>query len=121
MQSELEAFTQKFELIDFDPFDSVAGFFVALRDSDLLRQAEPGEPKTAPAPLGSPDLAAMERRIIAAIIGRKPNKKPETQSPFVKRKEAIALLKTRSTLEACERAGWLKASTRQRLLVLYPR
>jgi hypothetical protein len=42
-------------------------------------------------------------------------------SPFLKRKEAIQLLKTRSVLEACERAGWLVAVTRQPRLVLYKR
>jgi hypothetical protein len=66
------------------------------------------------------DLAAMERRIIAAIDGRKPGK-PEPQSPFLKRKEAIQLLKTRSVLEACEKTGWLSATTRQARLVLYKR
>lgn len=66
-------------------------------------------------------LAAMERRILAAVVGRKPNQKAEIQSPFLKRKEAVQLLKTRSTLEACERAGWLKAMTRQKRLVLYRR
>ncbi len=65
----------------------------------------------------SQDLAAMEKRIIAALTGRK----PEAQSPFLKRKEALQLLKTRSTLERCEKAGWLKATTRRRRLVLYRR
>jgi hypothetical protein len=35
--------------------------------------------------------------------------------------EAIRLLKTRSLLERCERAGWIKATTRQAPLVLYMR
>jgi hypothetical protein len=65
----------------------------------------------------SQDLAAMEKRIIAALTGRK----PEAQSPFLKRKEAIQLLKTRSTLERCERAGWIKATIRKPRLVLYRR
>jgi hypothetical protein len=64
----------------------------------------------------------MERieRSLAALAERKPEK-PKTDSPFLKRKEAIELLKTRSLLEACERAGWLKATTRKPRLVLYRR
>jgi hypothetical protein len=57
---------------------------------------------------------AVEKEI-AALKKRK----PATVSPFLKRKEAIELLKTRSVLERCERAGWLKATTRQGRLVLY--
>jgi hypothetical protein len=82
---------------------------------------EPEKVKPVPSPEPQPDLAAMERRIIAAVAGRKPDRKPETQSPFLKRKEVVQLLKTRSVLEACERAGWLKATTRQKRLVLYRR
>jgi hypothetical protein len=48
-------------------------------------------------------------------------RKPTADSPFLRRTEAIQLLKTRSVLEACERGGWLKASTRQARLVLYRR
>ena len=47
---------------------------------------------------------AVEKEI-AALKKRKPT----ADSPFLKRKEAIELLKTRSVLERCERAGWLKA------------
>ena len=65
-------------------------------------------------------LAAMEQRILAAVANRKPDK-PKMVSPFLRKKEAIELLKTRATLEACERAGWLTASTRRARLVLYPR
>jgi hypothetical protein len=71
------------------------------------------EPKPLPESL---DLAGMEKRIVALE-----KRKSDTKSPFLKRKEAIELLKTRSTLERCERAGWLKATTRQPRLVLYKR
>jgi hypothetical protein len=83
----------------------------------------PLEEASEPVPKSPPelDLAAMECRIIAAINGRKPEGKPEPQSPFLKRKEAIRLLKTRSVLEACEKTGWLTATTRQSRLVLYKR
>jgi hypothetical protein len=72
-------------------------------------------------PPESIDLAAMERRIIATISGRKPKKKPEPQSPFFKRQEVISLLKTRSVLERCEGAGWLEACVREGRTVLYLR
>jgi hypothetical protein len=64
----------------------------------------------------------MERmeRSLAALAERK-TEKPKTPSPFVKRKEAIELLGARCVLEACERAGWLKATTRKPRLVLYLR
>jgi hypothetical protein len=77
--------------------------------------------KRNPAPEPNPlpeslDLAGMEKRIVALE-----KRKSDTKSPFLKRKEAIELLKTRSTLERCERAGWLKASARQPRFVLYLR
>jgi hypothetical protein len=59
---------------------------------------------------------ALEKEI-AALKKRKPT----IDSPFLKRKEAIQLLKTRSLLEKCERAGWITATTRQPRLVLYRR
>jgi hypothetical protein len=68
----------------------------------------------------SSDLAAMERRILDAISNREPPK-PETQSPFIRRKEAVKLLGCRSTLEKCEKAGWLTATTRRTRLVQYKR
>jgi hypothetical protein len=77
----------------------------------------PPEPKPLPETL---DLAAMEKRIIAAVTGRKSEKR-KVEQPFIRRKEAIGLLGSRSTLEKCERAGWITASTRQHRLVLYPR
>jgi hypothetical protein len=52
-------------------------------------------------------FAVLERRI-AQIEKRKPT----ADSPFVRRTEAIRLLKIRSVLEACERVGWVKATTR---------
>lgn len=61
-------------------------------------------------------LATLEKRIASME-----KRKPTTDSPFVRRTEAIHLLKTRSVLEACEASGWLKATTRQRRLVLYKR
>jgi hypothetical protein len=60
-------------------------------------------------------LSALEKRI-AKMEKRQPD-----AEPFLRRTEAIRLLKTRSVLEACERAEWLKATTRQRRLVLYKR
>jgi hypothetical protein len=62
----------------------------------------------------------MERRILDVLSNRKPPK-PETQSPFIRRKEAVKLLGCRSTLEKCEKAGWLTATTRRARLVLYKR
>jgi hypothetical protein len=67
------------------------------------------------------DLVAMERRLLAAIAGRKSERKPEAQSPFVRQKEAIKLLGCRQTLEKCEKAGWLTATTRRARLVQYKR
>ena len=60
-------------------------------------------------------LDAMEKRIA------KIEKHKQDASPFLRRTEAIRLLKTRSLLERCERAGWIKATTRQARLVLYLR
>jgi hypothetical protein len=60
-------------------------------------------------------LSALEKR-----IAKMEKRKPET-SPFLRRTEAIRLLKTRSLLERCEKAGWIKATTRQPRLVLYLR
>ena len=74
-----------------------------------------------PAPVTSSDLAATERRILDAIGSRKPEHKPETQSPFIRRKEAIKLLGCRQTLERCEKAGWLTATIRRARLVQYKR
>jgi hypothetical protein len=67
------------------------------------------------------DLVAMERRLLAAIASRKPERKPEAQSPFVRQKEAVKLLGCRQTLERCEKAGWLTATTRRARLVQYKR
>ena len=58
-------------------------------------------------------LDAMDKRIA------KCEKRQPDASPFLRRTEAIRLLKTRSLLERCERAGWIKATTRQPRLVLY--
>jgi hypothetical protein len=60
-------------------------------------------------------LDAMEKRIA------KCEKRQPDAPPFLRRTEAIRLLKTRSILERCERAGWIKATTRQHRLVLYLR
>lgn len=59
-------------------------------------------------------LGRMERSL-AALAERKPEK-PKTDGPFFKRKEAIELLKTRNLLDRCEKAGWLKAIRRGRLV-----
>ena len=63
-------------------------------------------------------LAQMEQRLMNAI---RKSQKPDTQCPFLRRKEAIELLGTRSTLERCEKAGWISAVTRRTRLVLYKR
>jgi hypothetical protein len=60
-------------------------------------------------------LDALDKR-----IAKCEKRQPDT-SPFLRRTEAIRLLKTRSLLERCERAGWIKATTRQARLVLYLR
>jgi hypothetical protein len=60
-------------------------------------------------------LDALDKRIA------KCEKRQPDASPFLRRTEAIRLLKTRSLLERCERAGWIKATTRQARLVLYLR
>ena len=46
-------------------------------------------------------LAQMEQRLMNAI---RKSQKPDIQCPFLRRKEAIELLGTRSTLERCEKA-----------------
>ena len=53
----------------------------------------------------------------------KPPKKAATESNglWLRRKEAITFLGTRSVLEDAERAGWLKAAVRRPRLVLYNR
>ena len=67
-------------------------------------------------------FAEMEERLLSEIRkSQKASRKPEFQSPFLRRKQAIELLGARSVLEACERAGWFKASARQPRLVLYRR
>jgi hypothetical protein len=60
-------------------------------------------------------------RIERSLASRKLDRKPEPPTPFLKRKEAVDLLATRSLLERCERAGWLKAAIRKPRLVLYRR
>jgi hypothetical protein len=57
-------------------------------------------------------FTALEKEI-AKLKKRQPD-----AEPFLRRTEAIRLLKTRSTLERCEASAWLKATTRQRRLVL---
>jgi hypothetical protein len=67
-------------------------------------------------------FAEMEERLLSEIRkSLKASRKPEFQSPFLRRKQAIELLGARCVLEACERAGWFKASARQPRLVLYRR
>jgi hypothetical protein len=63
-------------------------------------------------------LALMEQRLMIAI---RKSQKPDTQCPFLRRKEAIELLGTRSTLERCEKAGWITATSRRSRLVQYKR
>jgi hypothetical protein len=63
-------------------------------------------------------LAQMEQRLMIAI---RKSQKPDIQCPLVRPKEAIKLLGTRSTLERCEKAGWISAVTRRARLVQYKR
>ena len=70
-------------------------------------------------------LERMEQRLLNAIQ-KSPGKvqpalKPDLQCHFVRQKDAIKLLGTRSTLERCENAGWITATTRRARLVLYKR
>jgi hypothetical protein len=66
-------------------------------------------------------IAQMEQRLLAAIQKSQAVRKPDIQCPFLRRKEAIELLGTRSTLERCEKAGWITATTRRPRLVQYKR
>lgn len=120
-QTAAESYEQK-ELLDLveriKDFRARFGYAPRLDfgDGDRPGQAIPvakRPEREAPKPELSMDLAAMERRILAAFSNRKPEHKPETQSPFFRQKEAIKLLGCRSTLEKCEKAGWLTATTRR--------
>jgi hypothetical protein len=66
-------------------------------------------------------LALMEKRLMAAIHKSQAVGKSDIRCPFLRRKEAIELLGTRSTLERCEKAGWITATTRRARLVQYKR
>jgi hypothetical protein len=66
-------------------------------------------------------LAQMEQRLMIAIEKSQAVRKSDMQCPFLRRKEAIKLLGTRSTLERCEKAGWVSAVTRRARLVQYKR
>ena len=66
-------------------------------------------------------LAQMEQRLMTAIQKSQTVRKSDIQCPFLRRKEAIELLGTRSTLERCEKAGWITAVTRRARLVQYKR
>jgi hypothetical protein len=66
-------------------------------------------------------LAQMEQRLMIAIQKSQAVRKSDMQCPFLRRKEAIKLLGTRSTLERCEKAGWVSAVTRRARLVQYKR
>ncbi|HEY2122454.1 MAG TPA: hypothetical protein VGH07_02570, partial [Chthoniobacterales bacterium] len=66
-------------------------------------------------------LAQMEQRLLLAIRKSQVARKSDIQCPFLRRKEAIKLLGTRSTLERCEKAGWITATTRRPRLVQYKR
>jgi hypothetical protein len=70
-------------------------------------------------------MERMEQRLLHAIQ-KSPGKvqpalKSDLQCPFIRRKDAMKLLGTRSTLESCETAGWITATTRRARLVLYKR
>jgi hypothetical protein len=66
-------------------------------------------------------IAQMEQRLMIAIQKSQTVRKSDIQCPFLRRKEAIKLLGTRSTLEWCEKAGWITAVTRRARLVQYKR
>ena len=66
-------------------------------------------------------LAQMEQRLMTAIQKSQTVRKSDIQCPFLRRKEAIKLLGTRSTLERCEQAGWISAVIRRARLVQYKR
>jgi hypothetical protein len=73
-----------------------------------------------------PPIPAKKRSKIvqddsAAVKPRKMTTKIKQEPLWLRRKEAIAFLGTRSVLEAAERSGWLKAAVRQPRLVLYNR
>jgi hypothetical protein len=92
-------------MIDRDPLQdprALLNIFYPGSFPDPLRQPLEGEPARKTKPEKTP-------------------KKVDLTGPFLKRKEAIQLLKTRSTLERCEKSGWLVAVTRQPRLVLYKR
>jgi hypothetical protein len=57
----------------------------------------------------------------AAVKPSKKTTKTKQEPLWLRRKEAIGFLGTRSVREAMERAGWLKAAIRQPRLVLYNR
>src|ERR1700730_13372100 len=71
-------------------FKYIPDFQVYLNDqgqtTPVARRPEPVASSVTPS-----DLSAMERRILDALSNRKPPK-PETQSPFIRRKEAVKLL-----------------------------
>jgi hypothetical protein len=72
-------------------------------------------PGSFPDPLGLP----IEEKSARKTNAEKLPAKVDLSGPFLKRKETIQLLKTRSVLEACERAGWLAACLRRQRQVLY--
>jgi hypothetical protein len=57
----------------------------------------------------------------AAVKPSRKTTKTKQEPLWLRRKEAIGFLGTRSVLEAMERAGWLKAAVRRPRLVLYDR
>ena len=68
-------------------------------------------------------MERMELRLMNAIqkLPSKAQPAPKPECPFIRRKDAIKLLGTRSILECCENAGWITATTRRARLVLYKR
>jgi hypothetical protein len=89
----------------------------------IRRPATLEQIETAVRRLLEEDRLRREERLTALIAAHKPEpvKAKETQSPFVRRKEAIRLLGSRSVLEDCEKGRWLAASVRRPRLVLYKR
>src|ERR1700674_734366 len=66
-------------------------------------------------------LAQMEQRLMTAIQKSQAMRKSDIQCPLIRQKEAIKLLGGRSTLERCEKAGWITAVIRRARLVQYKR
>lgn len=102
---------------------NMSGRTVKVKKPWMRRPATLEQIESAVRRLLEEDRLRREERLTALIAAHKPEpvKAKETQSPFVRRKEAIRLLGSRSVLEDCEKGRWLAASVRRPRLVLYKR